>query len=104
MLKSKDSVSTLKCEIFIKLRAGNFLPEFFFPEPEVKNPGVCTALSVCLCLSISQLLIVKVYLINFVFLQQEDMEGPRELTFEKDPPAIEWHITGDPDKFDILTV
>ncbi|CAB4027132.1 son of sevenless homolog 1-like [Paramuricea clavata] len=36
--------------------------------------------------------------------KQEDMERPRELTFEKDPPAIEWHATGDPDKFDILTL
>ncbi len=39
-----------------------------------------------------------------IFFQQEDMERPRELTFERDPPSIEWHITGDPNKFDILTV
>lgn len=32
------------------------------------------------------------------------MERPRELTFERDPPPIEWHLTGDPDKFDIITV
>ncbi|XP_028396040.1 son of sevenless homolog 1-like [Dendronephthya gigantea] len=36
--------------------------------------------------------------------KQEDMESPRELTFEKDPPAIEWHLTGEPEKFDILTL
>ncbi|KAK8778665.1 hypothetical protein V5799_019991 [Amblyomma americanum] len=36
--------------------------------------------------------------------RSEQLDEPREITFEKSPPHIEWYLCSAPDKFDILTL
>lgn len=42
----------------------------------------------------------------FIFQSSVSENSAPEITFEKDPPPIEWHLArdNDMDKFDILTV
>ena len=37
-------------------------------------------------------------------LQKEQEEMIREITFDQDPPPLEWHIARTPDEFDLLSV